>query len=56
MLSMEKLNEEIKKLENCECVTWNICEKLATLYIIRDHIQFGEEEYKDVKMVSPMMM
>ena len=47
MLSMEELNKEIKKLENCECVTWNVCERLATLYIIRDHIQ-PEEEYKDV--------
>ena len=56
MLSMEELNKEIKKLEDCECVTWNICEKLAILYIIRDHIQFTEEKYEDVKMTSPMMM
>lgn len=37
MLTIEMLNEEIKKLEECENPTWGTCEKLATLYIIKDH-------------------
>lgn len=37
MLTIEMLNEEIKKLEECENPTWGTCEKLATLYIIKDN-------------------
>ena len=37
MLTIEMLSEEIKKLEECENPTWGTCEKLATLYIIKDH-------------------
>ena len=37
MLTIEMLDEEIKKLEECENPTWRTCEKLATLYIIKDN-------------------
>lgn len=37
MLDINMINDEIKKLEECTCTNWNVCEKLATLYIIRDH-------------------
>ena len=37
MLDIDMINKEIQNLEECNCTNWNICEKLATLYIIRDH-------------------
>lgn len=39
MIDINEINEEIKKLENCKNVTYNICSKLADLYIVRDHFQ-----------------
>lgn len=37
MLDINMINEEIKKLEECECPTWTVCQRLASLYIIKDH-------------------
>ena len=37
MLNLEEINEEIAKLEKCNCTTYDICQKLAILYIVRDH-------------------
>lgn len=37
MLDIDEINKEIKTLEECCCTTYNVCNKLATLYIIRDH-------------------
>ena len=37
MLDINMIHNEIKKLEECDCTTWGVCDKLATLYIIRDH-------------------
>ena len=37
MLNLAEINEEIKSLEECECTTYSVCSKLATLYIVRDH-------------------
>ena len=37
MIDLEEINEEIEKLENCGCTTYKICEKLAILYIVREH-------------------
>ena len=39
MIDINEINEEINKLENCKNVTYNICSKLADLYIVRDHLQ-----------------
>ena len=37
MLDMDKIHEEIKYLEECGCTSYDVCNKLAILYIIRDH-------------------
>lgn len=37
MIDLEQINEEIKRLENCNCTSYNVCEKLAILYTVRDH-------------------
>lgn len=37
MLNLDEINEEIVKLEQCDCTTYQVCEKLAILYTVRDH-------------------
>lgn len=60
MLDLEEIHKEIKKLENCNCTTYDVCKKLAILYIVKDH--YGKESYetknKEITggMSSPMMM
>ena len=41
MLDMKEINKEIKKLENCDMTTYNVCDKLATLYTVRAHYKNG---------------
>jgi hypothetical protein len=48
MLNMDEIHAEIEKLENCDCTTYHVCEKLAILYIVR--------EYYSKKMVSAPAM
>lgn len=45
MLDMDEINKEIKKLEECNCTTYSVCQKLASLYIVRDHFK-NSENYK----------
>ena len=45
MLNIKEIEEEIKKLENSE-TTYRNCEKLAILYIVKDH-------YNSKKSASP---
>lgn len=37
MLNIEEINEEIEKLEHKEYLTYDICEKLAILYTVRNN-------------------
>ena len=37
MLKLEEINEEIKALENSNNTSYSVCQKLAILYIVRDH-------------------
>lgn len=54
MLTIEMINEEIQKLEECEHPTWSSCEKLATLYIIKDHFKEKSSPMeKGVNMTMP---
>lgn len=39
MVDIDMINEEIEKLENCDCMTWTSCQRLASLYIIKDHAE-----------------
>lgn len=36
MIDIKLINEEINKLENCD-TSYAVCEKLAILYIVREH-------------------
>jgi len=37
MLDLNKVIKEIKKLEECGNSSYDTCEKLAYLYIVKDH-------------------
>ena len=47
MLDIEEINKEIEKLENRE-TSYSVCEKLAVLYTVRDHMMKN-------KNTSPMV-
>lgn len=38
MLNIEEINKEINELENSGHTSYAVCEKLANLYIVRDHL------------------
>ena len=38
MTKLEEIEQEIKKLEGKEYLTYDICQKLSVLYIVRDHM------------------
>ena len=52
MIDINEINEEIKKLENSDCTTYEICGRLAKLYIVRDHFKSSS----DMKSATPSMM
>ena len=37
MLDLEIINETITELEQCDDTNFSVCEKLAILYIVREH-------------------
>lgn len=37
MLNLEEIYKEIAKLENSDCTTYEVCQKLAILYTVREH-------------------
>lgn len=49
MIDIKEINEEISNLENCDCTTYDVCRKLAILYIVRDHFS-----NKTMNTSSPM--
>lgn len=52
MIDIKEINEEIEKLENSNCTTYDVCGKLAKLYIVRDHFKGSS----DMKSATPSMM
>lgn len=38
MTKMEEIEQEIQKLENKECLTYDIVHKLADLYTVKSHM------------------
>ena len=55
MIDIKEINNEIKKLENSNKTTMNICQQLATLYTVRDHLKmsFINETTKDGNSIKP---
>ena len=54
MLNINEINEEIKKLESCDCTTYAVCQKLAILYIVRDHYKPAATSGSQVKVNDPI--
>ena len=54
MIDLEEINKEIHKLETCDCTTYNICEKLAILYTVRDHYSKPISNTSMTKNSSPL--
>lgn len=48
MLSLEKINEEIKKREESDRLTNSVCQELSWLYTVRDHLE-GKCSYTHAK-------
>ena len=48
-MKLEDIEKEIDKLEQSKVVNYNICSKLATLYIVKDHLK------KDDSIIPPVM-
>lgn len=63
MLDINMIEEEINKLENSKYTSYITCQKLATLYVVRDHYPYPpveegpiEEEQLPINIpISPMM-
>ena len=49
MVDLTEIDATIKELEN-QTLTFDLCQKLSTLYIIRDHYKAGVviDEYNDI--------
>lgn len=54
MLNMDEIHKEIKRLEECKYTTQDICNKLAILYIIKDHCCKEEEKSGNGTMTKTM--
>lgn len=56
MINMSEIEEEIKKLEKCDCTTYDVCKKLAILYTVKDHYRGNEvNEMRSPTPSMPMM-
>lgn len=44
MISLEEIEREINELEHTRDTTYRLCERLAWLYIVRDHLRPETDE------------
>lgn len=44
MISLQEINKEIEELENSGHTSYAVCEKLANLYIVRDHLMENSKQ------------
>lgn len=50
MLNIDKINEEIKALEDSHYTSYGVCEKLAMLYTVRDHYAGSPSKPEEMKV------
>ena len=58
MIDLKEIEEEIECLEESKCTTYDVCNKLAILYIVKEHFEkrhagIGSSTMKSTS--SPMM-
>ena len=57
MIDIKEIDEEIKRLENSDCTTYRVCEKLASLYTVKHYFSKRDSvENKNTITPSPMTM
>lgn len=56
MLNIIEIQDEINKLEQCECTTQDVCKKLAILYIVKDHFKGESETRSNWNETTPPVM
>ena len=56
MLNIIEIQDEINKLEQCECTTQDVCKKLAILYIVKEHFKGGSETRSNWNEATPSAM
>ena len=55
MIKIDEINQEIAKLESTDRLTYDICYRLAILYIVRDHLCEDDDCYcKNNKPISSL--
>lgn len=55
MLNITEINEEIERLENCDCTTYDVCKKLAILYIVRENYNKKQQSMTRSSMTTPIV-
>jgi hypothetical protein len=55
MLDIKVINQEIRKLENSDVTNYYVCDRLATLYIVKDHYRAAAADSVQQPMSSPGM-
>lgn len=55
MTKLEEIEQEIQKLESKECLTYDIVNKLAILYIVKDHMAGNGSGMKNSMATAPAM-
>lgn len=53
MIDLKEIEKEIKMLENSNSTSYSVCQKLAILYTVKDHLMEKEETYMH-KSTSPL--
>lgn len=53
MTKMEEIEQEIQKLENKECLTYDIIHKLADLYTVKEHMMAETGTSTKMVMTGP---
>lgn len=56
MISLDEVNKTIFELETQHDTTYNVCEKLAWLYIVRDHVDATRCASNDVSQPAAREM
>jgi len=56
MINLYEIEEEIKKLEDSECTSYHVCEKLAILYTVHDHLKTKSNTAVEQRSPAPSMM
>lgn len=56
MINIEEIEKEIEKLENCDCTTYKVCEKLSILYTVHDHFKNKVDNSNNMDMRTSTQM